>query len=96
MYLEARSPLVLNFNPFIAYRFDDRPEYNDQVSYVMLLHSAETVRSVTPVPDRHDRAPVSFCRNRYTDENNVIHKKKLKTNTRHLFLASYGAECYHH
>ena len=34
MYLEARSPLVLNFNPFIAYRFDDRPEYNDQVSYV--------------------------------------------------------------
>ena len=35
--------------------------------------SAETVWSVTPVPDLIDRAPVSFCRNWYTDENNVIH-----------------------
>ena len=34
--------------------------------------------SVTPVPDRHDRAPVSFCQNRYTEENNVItHIRKL-------------------
>ena len=30
----------------------------------ILVTSAETVWSVTPVPDHHDRAPVSFCRNR--------------------------------
>ena len=46
--------------------------------HLVALISAETGSvPVTPVPDRHDRAPVSFCRNRFNDENNVIHIKKF-------------------
>ncbi|XP_041460705.1 carnitine O-palmitoyltransferase 2, mitochondrial-like [Lytechinus variegatus] len=31
MYLESRASIVLNFNPYFSYTFDDRPEYNDQL-----------------------------------------------------------------
>ncbi|XP_077986984.1 carnitine O-palmitoyltransferase 2, mitochondrial-like [Glandiceps talaboti] len=31
MYLEARDPLVLNFNPYICFNMDSRAEYNNQV-----------------------------------------------------------------
>lgn len=31
MYLAARVPIVLNYNPFMCYKNDDRPEYNDQL-----------------------------------------------------------------
>ncbi|XP_033105516.1 carnitine O-palmitoyltransferase 2, mitochondrial-like [Anneissia japonica] len=32
MYLESRLPLLLNFNPYICYNSDSRPEYMDQVT----------------------------------------------------------------
>ncbi|XP_007944109.1 carnitine O-palmitoyltransferase 2, mitochondrial [Orycteropus afer afer] len=32
MYLAARDPVVLNFNPFIAFHPDPKSEYNDQVT----------------------------------------------------------------
>uniref|UniRef100_F7F248 Carnitine O-palmitoyltransferase 2, mitochondrial n=2 Tax=Ornithorhynchus anatinus TaxID=9258 RepID=F7F248_ORNAN len=31
MYLAARDPVVLNFNPFISFNPDPKPEYNDQL-----------------------------------------------------------------
>lgn len=31
MYLESRASIVLNFNPYMAYKFDERPEFNDQL-----------------------------------------------------------------
>lgn len=31
MYLSSRLPVSLNFNPFLAWRRDSRPEYNDQL-----------------------------------------------------------------
>ncbi|KAJ8277890.1 hypothetical protein GJAV_G00081310 [Gymnothorax javanicus] len=31
MYLSARDPMVLNFNPFMAFNLDAKPEYNDQL-----------------------------------------------------------------
>ena len=36
MYLKDRVPLVLNYNPFIAFSHDPNPEYNDQVSQGMM------------------------------------------------------------
>lgn len=33
MYLESRDPLVLNYNPFMAFK-DDPQGITDQVSYV--------------------------------------------------------------
>lgn len=32
MYLTARDPVVLNFNPFMAFNPDPKPEYNDQLT----------------------------------------------------------------
>lgn len=32
MYLTARDPIVLNFNPFMAFNPDPKPEYNDQLT----------------------------------------------------------------
>ncbi|XP_061093885.1 carnitine O-palmitoyltransferase 2, mitochondrial-like [Conger conger] len=31
MYLSARDPVVLNFNPFMSFNADPKPEYNDQL-----------------------------------------------------------------
>ncbi|MBN3302245.1 CPT2 palmitoyltransferase, partial [Amia calva] len=31
MYLSAREPVVLNFNPFMSFNPDPKPEYNDQL-----------------------------------------------------------------
>ena len=33
MYLKSRLPIVLNFNPFMTFTDDPRPEYQDQVLY---------------------------------------------------------------
>ncbi|KAL4660088.1 carnitine O-palmitoyltransferase 2, mitochondrial [Arapaima gigas] len=40
MYLSARDPVVLNFNPFMSFNSDPKPEYNDQ-----LLRAANMVCS---------------------------------------------------
>lgn len=32
MYLKSRLPIVLNYNPFISFQDDPRPEYQNQVS----------------------------------------------------------------
>lgn len=32
MYLTARDPIVLNFNPFMAFNPDPKPEYNEQLT----------------------------------------------------------------
>uniref|UniRef100_A0A3P8ULQ6 Carnitine O-palmitoyltransferase 2, mitochondrial n=1 Tax=Cynoglossus semilaevis TaxID=244447 RepID=A0A3P8ULQ6_CYNSE len=31
MYLSAREPVVLNFNPFMSFNLDPKPDYNDQL-----------------------------------------------------------------
>lgn len=31
MYLKSRLPIVLNYNPFISFQDDPRPEYQNQV-----------------------------------------------------------------
>lgn len=34
MYLRARVPVAVNYNPFMMYAPDPNPKFNDQVKYV--------------------------------------------------------------
>ncbi|CAL1275003.1 unnamed protein product [Larinioides sclopetarius] len=48
MYLKSRVPLVLNFNPFLAFKDDPKPTYNDQLlrSTNMVMSSLRFLKSL--------------------------------------------------
>ncbi|XP_072181875.1 carnitine O-palmitoyltransferase 2, mitochondrial-like [Diadema setosum] len=62
MYLESRSSLVLNFNPYMAYQFDERQEYNDQLIrstnlVVSAMRFMKTIRSSKLEPEVYHLNP---------------------------------------
>ncbi|CAH1784275.1 unnamed protein product, partial [Owenia fusiformis] len=48
MYLKDRSPIVLNYNPFIAFNDDPNPAYNDQLTRAtnMIMYSAKMYKTL--------------------------------------------------
>ena len=55
MYLTARDPVVLNFNPFISFNPDPKSEYNDQLTRATNM-TVSAIRFLIP----HSFSSVSF------------------------------------
>ena len=63
MYLAARVPIVLNYNPFMCYKNDDRPEYNDQVSIIVYKVGFVCIFALLLFA-HFSRVPVLYLRNK--------------------------------
>lgn len=59
-YLKSRSPVVLNFNPFLAFKDDPKPKYNSQVRFQKFLILVRFFGTIVLRPEFNKRCKVIF------------------------------------